>query len=75
MDKAQAQQFINRWQAVEEVRQREARAATVELRWRKLNAVYCMSRTLQVVPRKPDETRVYERWARLREKAVRASKP
>jgi hypothetical protein len=40
MDKVQAQQFIHRWQAVEEVRQREARAATLELRWRQLNALY-----------------------------------
>jgi len=74
MDKAQAQQFRHRWQAVKEIQQREARAATLELRWRQLNAAYSLSRSLKLVSDQPDETRGYERWARLKEKAGRANK-
>jgi len=74
MDKAQTQQFRNRWQAVEEIQQREVRFATLELRWRQLNAAYSLSMSLKLVSDQPDETRGYERWARLKEKAGRANK-
>ena len=74
MDKAQAQQFRHRWQAVKEIQQREARAATLELRWRQLNAAYSLSKSLKLGSDQPDETRGYERWARLRERAGRANK-
>jgi len=74
MDKAQTQQFRHRWQAVEEIQQREARTATLELRWRQLNAAYSLSMSLKLVSDRSDETRGYERWARLKEKAGRANK-
>ncbi|MFA4947868.1 MAG: hypothetical protein WC674_05065 [Candidatus Krumholzibacteriia bacterium] len=74
MDKAQAQQFRHRWRAVEEIQKREARTATLELRWRQLNAAYSLSMSLKLVSDQPDETRGYERWARLKEKAGRVNK-
>ena len=66
MDKAWAERFRYRWQAVEEVQQQEARAATLELRWRQLNAMYGMSRALQLSAKHDDEIPVYQRWAKLR---------
>jgi len=74
MDKTQVQLFLHRWQAVEEVRQREARAATIELRWRQLNAAYNIMRKLNLVSDRPNEELGHERWARLKEKAARVNK-
>jgi hypothetical protein len=74
MDRESAKKFLDRWEAIEEVRLREARTATLELRWRQLNAVYRLSRSLKLVSDQPDETRGYERWARLKEKASRGTK-
>jgi len=71
MDKTQAQQFRLRWRAVEEIRQQEARAATLELRWRQLNALYGLAKGLQLGPRPSDATQGYERWAKLKENAAR----
>ena len=74
MDKERAKKFLDRWEAIEVVHLREARTATLELRWRQLNAVYRLSRKLNLLSDQPDETRGDERWARLREKASRGTK-
>lgn len=74
MDRAQAQQYLLRWQAVEMIRKGEARAGTLDLRWRQLNAIYCLSRNLGLISHQPDDMRGYERWARLKERVARASK-
>jgi hypothetical protein len=70
MDKTQAQQLLLRWRAVEEIRQQEARAATLELRWRQLNALYGLAKGLQLGPQPPDAMQGYERWAKLKENAA-----
>ena len=67
MDKTQAQQFRNRWRAVEEIQQKEARRATFELRWRKLNSAYGMGKGLKLASSHSGELRVYQRWAKLKE--------
>ena len=69
MDKTQAQQFRRRWQAVEEIQQQEARVATLELRWRQLNAAYRLFKSLKLALDRSDETRGYERWAKLKKSA------
>jgi hypothetical protein len=74
MDKTQAQQFRNRWQAVEKIQQQEARTATIEWRWRQLNALYCLSKELGLSPDPSDEAQGYARWAKLRENASRPNK-
>jgi hypothetical protein len=74
MDQTQAQLFRHRWQVVEEIQQKEARAATLELRWRQLNAAYRLSKSLKLAPDPPDEARGYERWAKLKENAGRPNK-
>ena len=74
MDKVQAQQFRNRWQEVEEIQQKEARRATFELRWRKLNAVFGMGQGLKLAADHLDEMQVYQRWAKLKERLTQSSK-
>ncbi|MBN1878161.1 MAG: hypothetical protein JXA33_28335 [Anaerolineae bacterium] len=74
VDKTQAQQFRNRWQAAEEIQQQEARTATIEWRWRQLNALYCLSKELGLSPDQSDEAQGYAQWAQLKEKAGRPNK-
>lgn len=62
-------QFRNRWQAVEAIQLEEARSATLELRWRQLNALYGLASSLQLSFAHLDETQVYQRWAKLKENA------
>lgn len=69
VDKAQAREFRDRWLAVEEIQRREARGASMELRWRQLNAAYAMGRELRLSAERSEETQVRQRWAKLKEKA------
>ena len=66
MDKTQAQQFRDRWQAVTVIQQKEALNATIELRWRQLNAAYDISQVLQLSTDHTDEIQVYQRWEKLK---------
>lgn len=68
MDKALVQHFRQRWQLVEEIQRSEARAASLELRWRQLNATYRLSQRLKLTTLQTDEMLVYERWAKLKAK-------
>lgn len=68
MDKALVQHFRQRWQLVEEIQRSEARAASLELRWRQLNAMYRLSQRLKLTAPQTDEIAVYERWAKLKAK-------
>lgn len=68
MDKALVQHFRQRWQLVEEIQRSEVRAASLELRWRQLNATYRLSQRLKLTTLQTDEIAVYERWAKLKEK-------
>ena len=67
MNKSQVEQFRNRWQAVEAIQLEEMRSATLELRWRQLNAAYGMGSSLQLSSGHSDEAQVYQRWAKLNE--------
>ena len=67
MDKVQAQLFRNRWQAVQELQQKEALGAAHELRWQQLNAAFGMGKGLQLAAKPSDEMQVYRRWAKLKE--------
>lgn len=65
MNTQQVRQFRERWQAVAAVERAERQAASMEQRWRQLNAIVRLAMGLQVTP-KPDEDPVYQRWADLR---------
>ena len=58
-----------RWAEVEAVVSEERRTASLEVRWRQLNAAFAMAQGLGLLREDPSEVEVFERWARLKEKA------
>lgn len=62
--------YRERWRAVEAVEREERRCATPELRWRQLNALVAMAKSLGLVVPDPSETGVHARWATLRRRAA-----
>lgn len=69
-DKDDLRAYHARWAEVEFTVEQERRLAPLELRWQQLNAAYAMAIGLGLARREPDESEVFERWARLKEKAV-----
>jgi hypothetical protein len=59
-----------RWDIVESFLAEEKRTASLELRWRQLNSAYAMAKGLGLVHEDPSEAGVFERWAKLKEKAA-----
>ena len=62
-----------RWAALENQQNKERQTASLELRWRQLNAAYALAKGLGLIQTDSSETGVFERWAKLKEKTV--SKP
>jgi hypothetical protein len=56
------------WKAVEDIQTEERRSASMALRWRQLNAAYGLAKGLGILKPDPDEMKVIERWATLKEK-------
>jgi hypothetical protein len=67
MEPLRVKQFRERWQAVEAVEVEEQRAASVNLRWKQLNALWQLALGMGLLPL-PDEAEnlVRQRWARLK---------
>jgi len=59
-----------RWAEVDAVVTEERRTASLELRWQQLNSAYAMALGLGLRQEDPSESGVFERWAKLKEKAV-----
>jgi hypothetical protein len=59
------------WKAVEEVQREERRSASLDLRWRQLNAVYGLAKGLGILQPDSTEAEVIKRWAILKNKANR----
>ena len=59
-----------RWAEVEAVVAEERRTASLELRWRQLNAAWAIAIWLGLRQSDASEAGVFERWARLKEKAA-----
>jgi hypothetical protein len=59
-----------RWEALDVIQREEQRSASIELRWRQLNAAYGMAKGLGLLQPDPSEEGVFERWAKLKEKAA-----
>jgi hypothetical protein len=68
MDPILVREYRDRWHAVSEVEEAEQRQASVEDRWRRLNAIHQMAVALGLDLRAQDEDEaiVWERWARLK---------
>jgi hypothetical protein len=62
--------YQTRWSEVDAVIAEERRSASFELRWQQLNAAYAMAIGLGLSQIKSDESEVFERWAKLKEKAT-----
>lgn len=60
-----------RWAEVEAVAQAERRSASVELRWKQLNAAYAMAKGLGLLHPDTSEMEVFRRWAKLKIKATK----
>jgi LPS O-antigen subunit length determinant protein (WzzB/FepE family) len=59
-----------RWNAVEAIQREERLSAPLELRWQQLNAAYGIAKGLGLLRPDPSEAGVFERWAKLKEKAA-----
>lgn len=66
MDKQLVKEYRDRWEAVAAIELEEQRSASVDQRWRQLNAILQLARGLGLSPAKPDDETVYRRWARLK---------
>ncbi len=68
--------YQQRWALVDEIKLEELRSASMELRWRQLNAAYGLAKGLGLLKPDPSEGEVYQRWAKLKERltAPRSSK-
>jgi hypothetical protein len=67
MNRQQAEEFRQRWQAVAEIEAEEQREATIELRWRQLNAIWGLAHGLGLPTPERDEEVVRQRWIKLKE--------
>jgi hypothetical protein len=65
------QDYQARWKAVEAIQAEERRSASLELRWRQLNAAYGLAKGLGLLQPDPDEMEVFKRWAILKDKATK----
>jgi hypothetical protein len=62
--------YRTRWVEVDAVVAEERRTASIELRWQQLNTAYAMAIGLGLRQEDNSEAEVFERWAKLKEKAV-----
>ncbi len=72
--KSDLKDYRERWKIIEEVQAAERRAASMELRWRQLNAAYGMAKSLGLLRSDPSEYEVYSLWAMLKEKILNPPK-
>lgn len=68
MDAADARAYRERWREVEKIERLEAQAATIQDRWRQLNAVFGMALGLGLLEKLADdqEESIWRRWAVLK---------
>jgi hypothetical protein len=71
--KAEIQAYQQRWKHIEAVQAAEKRCASLELRWRQLNAAYGLAKSLGLIKPDPSEYEVYARWAMLKETYMASS--
>ena len=67
---AKLKAYRARWQAVEKIEYQELQTASLELRWQQLNAVIGIAIGLGIYIPADDEIEVFQRWAKLKEKAA-----
>ena len=60
--------YCDRWQAVAVIEQWELQTASLELRWRQLNAVIGLALGVGIFYPDDSESEIHQRWAYLKEK-------
>ncbi len=60
--------YQQRWALVEEIKKKERRSASMQLRWQQLNTAYGLAKGLGLIQPDPSEQEVFQRWAKLKEK-------
>jgi hypothetical protein len=70
MDATTLKAYRARWQAVEEIERQELQNATLDMRWRQLNAVIGLAIGLGIYQPVEDDIEVIQRWAKLKENAA-----
>jgi hypothetical protein len=68
--KSDLARYRESWGNVETLKREERRSASLELRWRQLNAAYALAIGLGLLVIDPSEAGVIEVWARLKTKAT-----
>ena len=58
------------WAEVEAIIARERRTYSLELRWQQVNTAFGMAKGLGVLREDPSEMGVFERWAKIKDKAA-----
>ena len=68
MDKQLAKEFRDRWKAIAAVEAGEQRAASLDLRWKQMNAILGLAMVLKMPLMAPDrqEDIVRQRWVKLK---------
>ena len=68
MDKQLAKEFRDRWKAIAAVEAEEQRAASLDLRWKQMNAILGLAMVLKMPLMAPDrqEDIVRQRWVKLK---------
>ncbi len=72
MNSADARAYVERWQEVEKIELLEAQAATIQDRWRQLNAICRIAARLGLLEKLEDnqEEVVWQRWAALKQAGI-----
>lgn len=68
--KHQLRVYRARWVELEAVQRKDRLSASLELRWRQLNSAYALAKGLGLLRPDPSDAGVFERWAKLKEKAA-----
>ena len=61
--------YLAQWQAVAAIERKELRTTSIETKWRQLHSIINLAIQLGIFKPDPSELMVYERWAKLKEKA------
>jgi hypothetical protein len=67
--------YRDRWLAVADIERRELQSASIELRWRQLNAIVGLATSLGIMRSNDTELEIYQRWANLKEKLAGQHRP
>jgi hypothetical protein len=65
--------YKERWKAVAEIEEQELRTTSISMKWRQLNSIINLAKRMGIFTQDLSEELVYQRWAKLKEKAEKQS--